>query len=100
MSRVASLGKRRSIVPATVAESIYDASFEVLVRELARQSGIPMVEAEAAEVATLYREYQQLIDTIEAVDLSLEEEPFAALDLAEWGAPPTEPVSREGPDHP
>ncbi len=83
-----------------MSESIYDASFEALVRELARQSGIPMAEAEAADVAALYREYQQLIDTIEAVDVSLEEEPLAALDLAEWGAPPAEPVSRAEPERP
>ena len=97
MSSVALLCRRRSIVPAIVTGSIYDASFEVLVRELAGQSGIPMAEAEAADVAALYREYQQLIDTIEAVDVSTGEEPLAALDLAEWGAPPAEPVSRAEP---
>ena len=83
-----------------MAESIYDASFAALVRDLARQSGIPVAEAEAAEVAALYREYLQLIDDIEAVDVSAEEEPLAVLDLAEWGAPPAEPVARLDPGPP
>ena len=68
-----------------------------LVRDLAQQAGVPVHEDEIVQVAALYGDLIELLDTVESVQLDAEEESAVALDLFAWESPPEGPVAaREG----
>ena len=68
-----------------------------LVRQLAQQAGVPIHEDDLPQVATLYEDFLQLIDSVESVQLDPEEESALALDLFAWEVTPQGPIAaREG----
>lgn len=68
-----------------------------LVRELAHQAGVPVHEDELPQVAALYADFMQLMDTVESVQLDPEEESALALDLFAWETTSDGPIAaREG----
>jgi hypothetical protein len=74
-----------------------DADLERLVQELAQQAGVPIHEDELPQVATLYADFTQLLDTVDSVQLDPEEESALALDLFAWETTADGPIAaREG----
>lgn len=68
-----------------------------LVRDLAQQAAVPIREDEIVQVAGVYGDLVQLLDTVDSVQLDPEEESALALDLFAWESPPEGPVAaREG----
>jgi len=68
-----------------------------LIRDLAQQAGVPVREDELPQVAAIYAELLLLLDTVESVQLDVEEESAVALDLFAWETVPEGPVAaREG----
>ncbi len=68
-----------------------------LVRDLAQQAGLSVPEAELPQLASMYEDVQQLLDTIESVPLDPGEESALSLDLFAWeGATEGPVVAREG----
>jgi len=60
------------------------ADSEQVVRELLQQAGLAARDDELSAVAALYDDVQQMLDTIESVELDLGEEPALTLDLFAW----------------
>ena len=55
-----------------------------LVQGLATQAGIAVDEGDLPDLAALYEDFLQLLDTIESVDLDPGEESALGLDLFAW----------------
>ena len=67
------------------------------MRDLAQQAGVPIHEDEVPQIASIYEDFLELIDTMESVPLDVEEESALALDLFAWEATADGPVAaREG----
>jgi hypothetical protein len=71
-----------------------------LIRELAQQAGLAIHDDEVAAVAEQYHELLQMVDTIESVQLEVEEESALGLDLFAWEATPEGPVVAHEGDAP
>jgi len=68
-----------------------------LVHDLVQQAGLSVSEDELPQLAGMYEDVQQLLDTIESVQLEAGEESALALDLFAWeGATEGPVVAREG----
>ena len=68
-----------------------------LIRDLASQAGLSVAEDELPQLASAYEDVQQLLDTIESVQLDPGEESALALDLFAWEGTTDGPVvAREG----
>ena len=60
------------------------AGSEQVVRELLQQAGLAARDDELPAVAALYDDVQQMLDTIESVELDVGEESALTLDLFAW----------------